>query len=193
MRVLILFLLCAIGMASPASAADVWQQMRETPGIVLYLRHATAPGGGDPPGFDVKDCSTQRNLSAVGRTEARRIGQRLTRQGIPVAGVRTSPWCRAVDTARLLDVGPVRSMDALGSLFTVPNADRHPNTRRTRALIRAHRDRPGVLVLVGHQANISALTGVAPASGEGVVLRADANGRIEVLGRTSVSARNIGP
>lgn len=193
MRVLFVALLVLIAGATPAGASDVWSQMRETSGLVLYLRHATAPGGGDPPGFDVNDCSTQRNLSARGRSEARRIGAGLKRAGVPIAGVRASPWCRAVDTARLLDVGPVRLMDALGSLFTVPNADRHPNTRRTRALIRAHRDRPGVLILVGHQANISALTGVAPASGEGVVLRADANGRIEVLGRTSVSARNIGP
>ena len=183
MRGLAVVLLLILGMASPAGATDVWQQMRDEPGVVLYLRHATAPGGGDPAGFDVNDCSTQRNLSAAGRAEARRIGQRITRERIPIAAVRASPWCRATDTAELLNLGPVRSMSALGSLFLKPNAARHPNTRRTAEVIRTHRNRPGVLVLVGHQANISALTGVSPASGEGVVIRAQRNGDIEILGR----------
>ncbi len=188
MRVLIAAFVLAIGMASPAGASDVWQQMRETPGVVLYLRHATAPGTSDPSGFVVSDCSTQRNLSQAGRAEARRIGQRMKDERIPIAGVRASPWCRAMDTARLLGVGPVRPLNALGSLFLEPDARGHVNTRRTRALIRSHRDQPGVLVLVGHQANISALTGVAPASGEGVLLRADRSGKIRVLGRLAAPA-----
>lgn len=186
MRVLFVVALLTFGIASPAGATDVWQQMRDTPGVVLYLRHATAPGGGDPAGFVPGDCSTQRNLSTAGRAEARRIGERLKRERIPITAVRASPWCRAIDTARLLDVGQVRSMKALGSLFLTPNAARHPHTKGTLEVIRTHRNRPGVLVLVGHQANISALTGVSPASGEGVVLRAGRNGDIRVLGRTPV-------
>jgi phosphohistidine phosphatase SixA len=183
MRVLLVTLLLIFAGATPAVASDVWEQMRETPGLVLYLRHATAPGGGDPAGFVLGDCSTQRNLSAAGRAEARRIGERLKRERIPITAVRASPWCRARDTARLLDAGQVRSMTALGSLFLKPNAARHPHTKETVEVIRAHRNRPGVLVLVGHQANISALTGVSPRSGEGVVLRAQRNGDIRVVAR----------
>lgn len=176
-----------------AAASDLVQQMRDGAGIVLYLRHATAPGGGDPEGFSLGDCATQRNLSAAGRREARQLGRQLRRLDIPIAAVRSSPWCRARQTAELLNLGPVRTADALGSLFTVPDARRHPYTDRTRAMIRAHRQRPGVLVLVGHQVNISAISGVAPASGEGVVLRANRDGAVEVLGRLSSDGRFTQP
>jgi len=184
LRMLLASVVAMTVLAQPAAADDdVWATMRDTPGLVLYMRHATAPGVSDPVGFDVGNCATQRNLSPAGRAEARRLGNRIRRAEIPVAAVFSSRWCRARDTAALLNIGTPRTNTALDSLFRVSNAGGHPKTERTRRIIRAHRDQPGLLVLVGHQANISALTGIAPASGEGVLLRADPVGRIRVIGR----------
>lgn len=166
-----------------AADADLWQQLRSEDGLVILYRHAIAPGGGDPAGFRLGDCSTQRNLSAEGREQARDIGRELRRNRVPVDEVRSSRWCRARDTARLMDVGPVRATPALDSVFTASASRAARQERQTRQLIRAHRDQEGVLLLVGHQANIIDLTGVAPASGEGVVVRADRRGRITVVDR----------
>lgn len=168
---------------SPATASNIWAQLRDEPGVVVLMRHAIAPGGGDPPGFTLGDCSTQRNLSAQGRAQARAIGAQFTRRQIPVAGVRTSRWCRAEQTARLLGLGPVQRSAALDSVFTAPRAAAAIRQRQAERIIRAHRGKPGALILVGHQANIIDLTGIAPASGEAVVVRAEPNGSIRVLGR----------
>lgn len=170
---------------SPAvhASESIWRDLRTQDGLVILYRHAIAPGGGDPPGFRLGDCSTQRNLSKEGRDQARAIGRELRRERVPVAQVRSSRWCRALDTARLMDVGAVRPTSALDSVFTASTTKARLQERQTRSLIRRHRGAPGALVLVGHQANIIDLTGIAPNSGEGVVVRMDGDGRLEVLGR----------
>ena len=150
--------------------------------MILY-RHAIAPGGGDPREFRLGDCSTQRNLSQEGRDQAQAIGRELRRERVPVDQVRSSRWCRALDTARLMKVGAVRPTPALDSVFTASASRSARQEQQTRRLIRNHRDEEGVLVLVGHQANIIDLTGIAPASGEGIVVRMDDDGRLEVVGR----------
>lgn len=175
-------LLAAMAPAALASES-VWRDLRTQDGLVILYRHAIAPGGGDPPGFRLGDCSTQRNLSREGRDQARAIGRELRKQRVPIAQVRSSRWCRALDTARLMNVGAVRPTPALDSVFTASSSKARTQERQTMSLIRQHRDDPGALVLVGHQANIIDLTGIAPSSGEGVVVRADANGGLEVLGR----------
>jgi phosphohistidine phosphatase SixA len=147
------------------------------------MRHAIAPGGGDPAGFRLGDCRTQRNLSAQGRSQARAIGQKIRVERVPISGVRSSRWCRARDTARLLGLGPVRPSPALDSVFTASNRLAQQRKRQAERLIRDHRGASGVLVFVGHQANIIDLTGVAPASGGAVVVRADRSGSITVIGQ----------
>src|SRR5512141_654229 len=79
----------------PASAEDaVWDALRGG-GKIVVLRHAsTEPGLGDPPGFRLDDCATQRNLSEAGRAEARRIEAAFVRRAVPVARVLSSRWCR---------------------------------------------------------------------------------------------------
>ena len=89
-------------------------------GQVLFMRHALAPGGGDPVGFQVEECATQRNLGPSGRDQATRIGADMRGVGLRFSAVYASPWCRCLDTARLMDVGPVRSMAALGSFYQAP-------------------------------------------------------------------------
>jgi phosphohistidine phosphatase SixA len=167
----------------PARAEDIWSQLRDERGLVVLMRHAIAPGGGDPAGFRLGDCSTQRNLSADGRKQARAIGQQFREKRIPISGVRSSRWCRASQTAQLLDLGPVRQTAALDSVFTASNEVARVRQRQAERLIDQHRGRTGVLVLVGHQANIIDLTGIAPASGGAVVVRADQRGVVKVVGQ----------
>lgn len=172
----------AFAAPGPAHAQDVWKQLRADAGLVVLMRHAIAPGGGDPAGFRLGDCSTQRNLSAQGRDQARVIGRQFKERRIPIAAVRSSRWCRADQTARLLNLGEVRPSAALDSVFTAPLAMIALRQRQAEQIIRDHRGKPGVLVLVGHQVNIADLTGISPASGAAVVVRADAAGRVRVVG-----------
>jgi phosphohistidine phosphatase SixA len=165
-----------------AGASDIWQTLRDGRGYAVLMRHALAPGSGDPAGFRLGDCSTQRNLSPEGRRQAVAIGAQWRRERMPVDRVLTSRWCRARDTTRLLAVGKVRAYPALDSSFTVSDAVASRRTAKVRALIARHRDRPGVLVLVGHQVNITDLTGVAPPSGGAVVVKANADGSLRVVG-----------
>jgi len=181
---LALVVLALAAFAIPAQATDIYDELRNSGGLAILYRHALAPGGGDPANFDVEDCATQRNLSAPGRRQAVRMGRQLRTRDIPVAGVISSPWCRSRDTARLMRVGKVREMSRLGSVFQSPDRTAQRRERATTKLLRRHADREGVLVLVGHQANIIDLTGIAPTSGEGVVVRYDPDsGGVEVLGR----------
>ncbi len=144
------------------------------------LRHALAPGIGDPADFTLGDCSTQRNLSEAGRSQARRIGERFRANGIEQADVYTSQWCRCRDTAELLGLGPVKELPALNSFFR--NFERE--TRQTAELAawleELEPERP--LVLVTHQVNITAMTGVFPDSGELVIVRRDRDGGFSVSG-----------
>jgi broad specificity phosphatase PhoE len=166
---------------SPAWAADsVWDALRGG-GKIVMLRHAsTEPGLGDPPGFRLGDCATQRNLSEAGRAEARRIGAAFVRRAVPVARVLSSRWCRCVETARLA-FGRVEAWSPLDSFFD--DRSREPQqTRRLRALI-AEPFTGGNLILVTHQVNITALTGIAPAMGEIIVLSPEPPGSFKIVGR----------
>lgn len=175
--------LAAQPVAASASAPDsgsraAWEALRA--GAVIVFRHAEAPGGGDPPGLKLGDCSTQRNLSAEGRAQAQRIGERLRVERVAVGAVWASPWCRTRETAELLHAGPVREAAAFSSFFGEREQE-GAQTAAARAALLGWRG-PGSLVVVTHQVNITALTGVFPASGEGVVLR-PRGGTLEVVGR----------
>lgn len=165
----LLFPFPAPGLAEPTEAA-LWAGLKNGDHVAL-IRHAQAPGTGDPPGFRLGDCSTQRNLSDAGREQARSLGARFRGHGIETAAVYSSQWCRCLETARLLDLGKVVPFPGLNSFFREHRREAG-QTAEVRALIGK---RPGgtPLVLVTHQVNISALSGVFPQSGEIVVLRAD--------------------
>ena len=168
------------------AAAREWQTdisaLRTGRGYAILLRHALAPGTGDPAGFRLGDCSTQRNLSLEGRRQAIAIGAQWRRERVPVDRVLTSRWCRARDTARLLAVGTVTAYPDFDSSFTVSSTVAQRRTAKVRGIITRHRDQPGVLVLVGHQVNITALTGMVPSSGAAVVVKATSTGTLRVIG-----------
>jgi phosphohistidine phosphatase SixA len=138
-------------------------------GHVALIRHGNAPPGygGDPPGFKIDDCKTQRNLDERGREEARALGAAFRDHGVRVDRVLSSPWCRCLDTARLMAVGTVESSWAL-----VP--DRDPSAparlRELQELVSTWRG-PGTLVLVTHGFTVRALLGFLPTQGEAVVLK----------------------
>jgi len=184
MRAPTFFLLFAALCAGPAAASEAAWQALARPGAVAMVRHALAPGTGDPAGFDVRDCATQRNLDARGRAQARAIGDLFRANGIASARVLSSAWCRSRDTATLLDLGPVEILPALNSFFA-DRSRRGPQTESLRAVLAAEPDAP-LRVLVTHQVNISALTGRPTRSGEIVVLRVTADGSVTVDGEIAV-------
>jgi phosphohistidine phosphatase SixA len=176
----------ATAQTSFANELAIWDKLQgSTPkGYVLLMRHSLAPGFGDPENFTVNDCSTQRNLSDIGRQDARDIGKWLERRKIKITRVESSRWCRAKETAKLLNLGKVRLNRNLDSLFEESDLLKHPQTIKIRKQIVDYRSKPGLLIMVGHFVNISAITNVGVASGEGVLVRADSKGVIRVVGST---------
>ena len=186
-KILIAALLVAV-FPQNATANDlaVWDKLRGSSpkGYVLLLRHSLAPGVGDPANFNLKDCSTQRNLSQQGREDAIDLGQWIKRLNIDIYRVETSRWCRAKETAQLLDLGNVKLNRNLDSLFQESDPINHPQTTRVITQIRDHRNKSGLLILVGHYVNIAAVTDIGVDSGEGVLVRANKKGRIKIFGET---------
>lgn len=150
-------------------------------GQFLLLRHALAPGTGDPANFNVDDCTTQRNLSEAGRGQARRIGARIKQAGIEKATVYSSQWCRCMDTADLLGLGEVQVLPVLNSFYQRWHLEAEQTEALKQWLVDANLTKPRVLVT--HQVNITALTGVFPASGEMVVAEISKDGKVEVIRR----------
>lgn len=175
----ILILAAAILLPLPATAND-WLALR-APGAFAIMRHALAPGTGDPPGFAIGDCTTQRNLDENGREQARRIGTAFKERGLAFDVVLTSQWCRCRETAELLDIGPVEEASALNSFFG-DYARRDAQTAAALDLIKTSEKR---MFLVTHQVNISALTGKATRSGEVLVVRPDGE-RLIVIGEIMI-------
>ena len=166
---------------------QLWSILRQSKGNshAILFRHAIAPGGGDPPQFQLNDCSTQRNLSEEGRKQAVKIGQELKRRKIPIAKVLSSQWCRCLETARLMELGEVQAYPPLNSFFSDRSRTTEQTTQLRSFLLQNHQER-GVTILVTHQVNITALTDIFPQSGEGVVVEVDRDQQnIKVLGRLS--------
>lgn len=152
----------------------------------MVMRHATTePGIGDPPGFRLDGCATQRNLSEAGREEARRIGAAFRARGIPIGRVLSSRWCRCLETAGLA-FGTVEPWPPLDSFFD----DRSRGGDQTRAVrhVVGGRAAKGNLILVTHQVNIRALTGLFPAPGEMIILMPQGDGSFRVAGRLAPAA-----
>lgn len=188
LRDAVLVLLGACGaLATGAARADEagWAALAR-PGAIVLIRHAYAPGVGDPPGMRLGDCATQRNLDDQGRAQARRLGERLRQRGIRVEAVLHSPWCRTRDTARLMFEGqpaPVpREEPAFGSFFA-GQGDPVRQTAAAREILRRWKG-PGALVVVTHQVNVNGLTGISPATAEGLVVSVlPGDAPLQVLGR----------
>jgi len=165
-----------------ASWADeaLWAKLKAG-GYVVLIRHAsTVEGLGDPPGFKIGDCNSQRNLSDAGREEARRLGRTLKWRAVAVSEVRSSRWCRTLETAELAFGHPPVPWEALDSLYKDPDREAE-RTRAVAALVATVRP-PQNVALVTHNFNIRALTGISPKEAEVVIVRGS-GGKLEVVGR----------
>lgn len=151
------------------------------PGRLLILRHANAPGTGDPANFNLNDCSTQRNLDQSGRAQARALGQRLMLAGVKGATVYSSQWCRCLDTARLLDLGAVQPLPALNSFYPRPE-QREPRLESLRTFLAGLPAQGPPVVLVTHQYTINAFTNAGTASGGGSLFELNGSGAPRLLG-----------
>jgi broad specificity phosphatase PhoE len=167
-----------------AGADGLWQRLQGGNHVLVVRHAATEPGLGDPPGFALGDCATQRNLSAPGRADAQALGAAVRQHGIPVARVLSSRWCRCQDTARLA-FGKVEPAAMLDSMM---NDDESAAARKLAELRQALLawQGPGNLVLVTHDVNIRALTGDRLAQGEMLVATRRPDGSLAVVGRLGV-------
>lgn len=161
----------ALAQAAPVPRlplADAAPRLREG-GWILLMRHAsTEPGVGDPPGFRLDRCDTQRNLSDEGRRQARAAGEALRAADLTVAQVRSSRWCRCRETAELA-FGRYQPWAALDSFFE--GRGREPEQTAEVLAYAAALRAPDNAMLVTHQVNVLAVTGVSPLPGEVVAAR----------------------
>ena len=185
--VLLLWLgsVCHLGSASaqPVLDSSIVAGLEKGKYFIL-LRHALAPGTGDPDHFKLTDCTTQRNLSEQGRAQARQIGKLLKASGLEEVSVFSSQWCRCKETAMLLDYGKVTELPAINSFFR-DFTNKQPQTLETLQWLRSEPvsrlQQP--IILVSHQVNITALTGVFPQSGELLIVELDGSGKLRVVER----------
>jgi phosphohistidine phosphatase SixA len=179
-------IVCGILLAAGDIHADesaVWKALKSGNHFAL-IRHAKAPGTGDPPRFELGNCATQRNLSRAGRNQAAAIGERFRANGIDTVRVYSSQWCRCLETAQLLALGPVQELPALNSFYQNYGREQ-PQTQMLKEWL-AKQDLTQPMVLVTHQVNITALTNVYPASGEIVIVRHSQPGEFIAVGSVQV-------
>ncbi|MWL89752.1 histidine phosphatase family protein [Cupriavidus sp. SW-Y-13] len=149
------------------------------PGTLLVLRHARAPGVGDPDHFKPGDCATQRNLDAEGRSQAKLLGERLKAAGFRPTFIASSAWCRCQDTAQLMNLGPVRTEPLLNSFFNADRATRDAQMQKLSRYIDGLDPRGGPYLFVTHQVVITALTGHNAESAGGVLIELPAKGDVK--------------
>jgi phosphohistidine phosphatase SixA len=151
-------------------------------GHILMIRHALAPGSGDPPNFTIGDCTTQRNLDESGRNQARKIGDWLRSNGVTSARVYSSQWCRCLETAALIGIGSVRELPALNSFYERVQ-DREPNINALKRFIKRQPVDGELILLITHFVTIAAITGSGVSSGEGVLIELNKEEDYNVIGR----------
>ena len=171
----LIFALCGL-VFTPQVSAGLADDLKDGQHVLL-MRHADAPGYGDPPGYVVSQCSTQRNLGDYGKRQANAIGIWLTNQGIQKAGVFSSPWCRCLDTANLLNKGPIKIEPSLGSFFDNMSLEKR-QTKELEGFIKSELTKQSQvpLILVTHHVNIQAYTGKVVGVGDMVLVRVNKNG-----------------
>jgi hypothetical protein len=175
--------------AASANETDLVPRLQQG-GHALMMRHAHAPGFGDPPLFSLDNCDTQRNLDHNGRAQAAAVGDWLRDRGIKSARVYSSQWCRCLETAQLLKLGPVTPLPALNSFFARPENRLNSLVALNAFLARQPADSP-VIILVTHHVNLQAMTGFSVGSGEAVILQLQPGDAPRVVGRLDFGRADI--
>ena len=174
----LIFLIC---LTIPLTTSGIGlDDFRERPfGHILFIRHALAPGFGDPDHFQLRRCDTQRNLDEQGRNQARNLGKLLKNSGIPFDQVYSSQWCRCLETAELLNLGPVIEEPGLNSFFQ-GIVNQEETLSRLREKMKEIQTAGERVIMVTHYVTISAITGKTVSSGGGVVYDIDSGKSVEI-------------
>ena len=150
------------------SAEQNWKPAQDGDKIIL-IRHAKAPGGGDPKGFNIENCKTQRNLDMMGINQSKRIGKLFREKKIKINQVLSSEWCRCKDTAKYA-FGDFKEFSALNSTYTPPyDKNEKQQIQALKNYVRNWDGKGGNLVLVTHYIIILAITGETARSGELII------------------------
>ena len=136
-------------------------------GNILFIRHAIAPGYGDPPYFVLNDCSTQRNLNKDGRNQAVQIGRIIKNEGIKFLKIYSSQWCRCLETARLIALGKVIIEPGLNSFFQ-GLVSKEKTLTKLKEMLKSLDNNNDLVLMVTHQVTITAITGISVSSGGAV-------------------------
>ena len=166
---LILFftLIFSFLISQPVNAS--WDPAKDGDKIIL-IRHSKAPGFGDPPGFKIKDCKTQRNLSKEGIDQSQKIGKLFKKNQIKIDQVLSSQWCRCKDTAKYAFKN-YKEFSALNSTFQPPyDKNAKKQIKELKDFIQKWNGNGSNLVLVTHYVIITAITDIVPRSGEIVII-----------------------
>ena len=153
--------------AQSMTAEPMKKALSETSANVVFMRHALAPGFGDPTEFKINDCSTQRNLDQAGRRQARVIGRYLRDHKIKFDTILSSQWCRCKQTADLIDMGDWEEFAGLNSFFQ-GHADRTDTLKKLQLKL-DELPVDSLVLMITHQVVINAVTKISPASGGFVV------------------------
>ena len=173
---IILSLLCTqskLATAQPELANSLYDAQH-----VLLMRHADAPGYGDPKNYQISQCATQRNLGDFGRKQAKGIGDWLSSQGVDQAKIYSSAWCRCVDTATLLNKGAVKKEASLGSFFDDMSQAKKQTDELTKFIATERKQHPKMpIIMVTHHVNIQSYAGMVVNSGDMVLVKVDPTGK----------------
>lgn len=163
-----------------ASSMTIADYAKAPFGQVLFMRHALAPGTGDPGNFEISVCATQRNLDDAGRRQARNLGAQMAQAGVSFGAVYSSQWCRCLETAALLEQGTVTELPGLNSFYQsiVPRAETLESLRLFLASL-ASEDQP--VLMVTHFVTISAITGISVSSGGAVAYDVITGEAVEII------------
>ena len=161
---ILFFLLLIVETNAKESFISLEKLKKDGSDEVIFLRHALAPGNGDPSNFNVNDCSTQRNLDQVGIDQSRTLGNTLKKIGIKFSKIYSSFWCRCKDTVINMEVGKFKTHMGLNSFYE-RHADKETTLRKLNNLIKSLNRSDGPYLLVTHYVNILAFTGLSTSSG----------------------------
>jgi phosphohistidine phosphatase SixA len=172
-------LVCVLGVIGSHSNASELSELLKGNDHVLLMRHALAPGVGDPAGYQLDNCKSQRNLDAQGRAQAQRIGQWLKSQGVREALVFSSAWCRCKETAEKLGLGTPVHEAALNSFFDDMRQGPQSNAKLQKFIETQLKSKNSkALILVTHHVNIAEFMGENVGSGDMVLAKVSPQGRL---------------
>jgi phosphohistidine phosphatase SixA len=161
-----------------ASASELSESLKKSD-YVLLMRHALAPGIGDPAGYKLQDCKSQRNLDATGRAQAQKTGQWLKAQGVGNALVFTSAWCRCKETAENLAFGTPVLEASLNSFFDDMRQGPQSNSNLQKFIVGQLKSKGDkALILVTHHVNIAEFTAENIGSGDMVLAKVNSAGKL---------------